>query len=1048
MEWLVILGLGAWVWLQSRRIETLSLKLAELEDRLGLRDVAVPEPGETLAVGPAPEIEEPALLLTDIVVEDELLLDTPLPDASNDAEEAAAPATEWFGWPQPPSLAEGAAAFALAFTLLIPAVADVSAWAANGVTALVALATGAGFALSAWRRWPWLAVMTLTGAYVCFAFALGAGETGRAIALLGVSALGGAGMGWRKPRPDDSDGFGWTQVHAALPGIALVISAVLAIWTWFERGPNGVGLVQPPAALAALIVILACFSVRARAAAAGSLVVAIAALVIGFGAHLNAREGALSIAFYPLALVLAAVVVAAAAFARPEREERTLIAGAGAAGAALLVLLAAFSRADWHSASAWAPLFACAVALWGVAWMQARAGDDTTHDVWAGAGAALALLGAESAFAEMLRPMAHAGLAALFALAFLQWQWRAARYAALGAAALAVAHASGAELFRMAGDGGLTLASALAILTATTIILFGGSRVAARVSSRDPASEGLALGALLLPLVATFMALHLGRQLGWIDEFVTNALRASVLMIAGHIALPRRGREVGLITYWRAHALFAAGLSMIFVWPGVTQNPWWGAEAARIAGPAIFNAQALAFLVPAALAFYAARRTYTLTLTPARLYTLSGGALVLIWAAFEIRRAFQGAEMHTSALGVFEAACYALLVICAALSIAIVARARASKDPERPFTADMLGIMRGATGVALMFAAAMMLVLRHPWWGAQDAALTSASAVGWGAMAQLVAVVLCLWLARVLSVSRPAEPARFAAAAAAALFALSFGFCGVRWLYHRAAMDNGVTLVGLEGLAYAVWPLLFVSVAAYFTARAPGRDTERAYLYDLQAIWAAAIWPALAFAALGLWGLFNPWWGAWPARASNIGGFLTILASFGLAACLSLVAARIPYVHARKWLARGGVSVAAAHLSIAGIMLTRRLFHHEDMTSAPTPTHELWVYVGVWVAIAIAAFIVGTRRGNLGLRWFSIGLSGFSIAYAFALAFTRMSGGPQVAAILGIALTPLVVVWAVRTFKPPARLLRESDFRDVTPSARREKRHGRRYRTP
>jgi hypothetical protein len=1047
MEWLVILGLGAWVWLQSRRIETLSLKLAELERRLGLRDIALPEPGETPAPEPETAPEEPALLLTEVVVEDELLLDTPLPQPSNDIEDEA-PAAEWFGWPQPPTIAEGLAAFALVFTLLIPAIANVSAWSANSLTALVTLATATGFALSAWRRWPWLAVMTLTGAYVCFAFALGAGETGRAIALLGVSAVGGAAMGWRKPRPEDSDGFGWTQVHAALPGIALVISAVLAIWTWFERGPNGVGLVQAPAALAALIVILASLSVRARAAAAASLVVAIATLVVGLGAHLNAREGALSIAFYPLALVGAALVAAASAFTRPEREEHFLIAGAGAAGAALLVLLAAFSRTEWHAASAWAPLFGGAVVLWGVAWMQVRAGDASTYDIWAGAAAVLALLGVESAFAEALRPIAHAALAALFALAFMQWRWRAARYAALAAAALAVAHASGATLFRMAGDGGLTLASALAVLAATAMILFGGSRVAAQVSSRDPTSEGLALGALLMPVVAAFMALHLGYQVGWFDAFVANALRAIVLMVAGHIALPRHGRDVGAITHWRAHALFAAGILLSLVWPGVTQNPWWGVEAARIAGPAVFNAQALAFLAPATLAFYAAQRTYTLTLTPARLYALAGGALVLIWAALEIRRAFQRAEMHAPALGVFEAACYALLAICAALTIAIIARVRASKDPERPFTADMLSIMRGATGIALAFAAAMMLVLRHPWWGAQDAALTSASAVGWGAMAQLVVVVLCLWLARVLSVSRPAEPARFAAAAAAALFALSFGFCGVRWLYHRATMDNGVTLAGLEGLAYAIWPLLFVSVAAYFTARAPGRDTERAYLYDLQAIWATAIWPALAFAALGLWALFNPWWGAWPARASNIGGFLTILASFGLAACLSLVAARVPYVRARKWLARGGVSVAAAHLSIAAIMLTRRIFHRGDMSSAPAPTYELWVYVAVWVAIAIAAFIIGTRRGNLGLRWFSIGLSGFSIAYAFALAFTRMSGGAQVAAILGIALTPLVVVWAVRTFKPPARLLRESDFRDVTPGARREKRHGRRYRTP
>ncbi|HVK80683.1 MAG TPA: hypothetical protein VM915_08715, partial [Verrucomicrobiae bacterium] len=112
------------------------------------------------------------------------------------------------------------------------------------------------------------------------------------------------------------------------------------------------------------------------------------------------------------------------------------------------------------------------------------------------------------------------------------------------------------------------------------------------------------------------------------------------------------------------------------------------------------------------------------------------------------------------------------------------------------------------------------------------------------------------------------------------------------------------------------------------------------------------------------------------------------------------------------------------------------------------PDHELWAYVAVWVASAIAAFAIGTRRGNVGLRWYGIGLTGLSIAYAFALAFTRMSGGPQVGAILAIALTPFVAVWAVRTFEMPTRPLGPSEIGPITPSARRERGRGRRYRSP
>src|SRR5690606_6982624 len=112
-------------------------------------------------------------------------------------------------------------------------------------------------------------------------------------------------------------------------------------------------------------------------------------------------------------------------------------------------------------------------------------------------------------------------------------------------------------------------------------------------------------------------------------------------------------------------------------------------------------------------------------------------------------------------------------------------------------------------------------------------------------LAQAVAVVLALYLGRALSSSREVEPTRFAAASAALLFTWSFGHAAIRWFYHRGYMDHGVPLAGLEGLFHAIWPLAFVLSAAAIAARAPGRDTVRAYLYDLQAICASAIWPAL-----------------------------------------------------------------------------------------------------------------------------------------------------------------------------------------------------------
>lgn len=1038
MEWLVILGLGAWVWLQSRRIRTLTLELAELK-RAAAVTRAAPAAGE----------DEP-FLLTEVVREDELLLDAPLPPASNDEFE---PAPTAFAWPSAPSTQEAATTFGVALILLAPALIDLDALAPGFITALVGGAAALGFAASAFRRWPWLALMTLTGLYLWFAFALGAGDIPRAIALLSFAGLGGAAMALRPPRPEDADGFGWSQVHATLPAIAIVASSVLAIWTWFDRSIDGVGLVRAPAILATGLVLLAALAVRLRAAAPAAFVVSTATLVIGFMAHLNARDGALGAAFYPLILMSAAALAGAAWIARPAPESRGLVAGASAAGAGLLAILAAFSRANWHDAEAFAPLFGIASLLFAAAWLHARESQDVKADpvidAWATAGAALAMLGIESAFSEPIRVVAHAILALAFAAAYARLEWRALHFMAVFAAILALGHAIGPRLFILAADGPITLAAALALLAGAAFLFFAASRFAAHLAPLGATTETLVFAALLAPVIGVFYILHWASGAGILDAFVANALRAAVLLAAGLVMLPRDGALHGDVTRWRGHALLIAGLGFAFFWAGFALNPWWGDEdAAQVNGTALFNTQLLAFLAPAILAFAAAGRSYARDVEPARIYAVSGALLSLAWAVLELRRAFRGAEMAGPQLGVFEAACYGLLLITTALIIALMARVRGSKDRERPFTRDLIAVQRPIAWGALIGALVLMLALRHPWWGAQDAALTTASATGWGVMAQTAGVGLSLWLARILSISRRAEPTRFAAAATATILALSFGLSAVRWLYHRGRMDDGAALIGLEGLAYAVWPLLLVSAAAYVTARAPGRDTERAYLYDLQAIWATAIWPALAFAALGLWGLFNPWWGAWPVRASNIGGFLTILASFGLASCLSVVAARIPYVRARRLLARGGIAMGAAHFSIAAIILTRRIFHRDNMSTAPAATDELWIYVAVWAAIAITAFVVGTRRSNIGLRWFGIGLMALSITYAFALAFTRMNGSAQVGAILSIALTPFVAGWAIRAIKPQSRARRERDFKDLGPSARRDRGRARRYRSP
>ncbi|MBC7767753.1 MAG: DUF2339 domain-containing protein, partial [Phycisphaerales bacterium] len=446
-------------------------------------------------------------------------------------------------------------------------------------------------------------------------------------------------------------------------------------------------------------------------------------------------------------------------------------------------------------------------------------------------------------------------------------------------------------------------------------------------------------------------------------------------------------------------------------------------------------------------ALAAARRLYDRQRIAARVYAASGGVLLLLWIILELRRAFRGADMSAAAVGLFEGACYALVFLAAALTMAAIAKRRAISQAEGPFTHDLLGVSRGFAWFCLVAAGLILLVLRHPWWGLQDSDGSNALSTLLAVLAQPLAIALTLFLGRALSRSRAVEPARFAAASAAILFTWSFGHAAIRWFYHRGYMDNGAPLMQLEGLAHALWPLALVLAASAITARAPGRDTVRAYLYDLQAIWASAIWPAFAFAALGLWLLFNPWWGLAPADVATIPAAILAFAAYLGAAWMSGAAPDVPRLRWAEWLERAATIAIVGHLFFAATLLIRRLYHPADMADGAAGSVEMWVYSAVWALFGAGAFWLGMRRGDPLLRWAGLGLLLLTTLKVFLFDMARLDGVIRVASFVGLGLVLLAIAWAARRFAvapPPA----PGDLLAIKPSARRGRRYGRRQRSP
>jgi uncharacterized membrane protein len=439
---------------------------------------------------------------------------------------------------------------AIAAALIAPTLTGANAWPFGGVVLFVCGVAAAGFGLAAFRRWPWVAAAAMAALYFWFAGALAENQLRRALALLSFAALGGVAIAFRPAQTEPPEGgyFTWRMTHAYLPAIAISVSSVLLIWIWIwlATAPSAIGSIAGPAWVGAMFVALSAAAVRARVAPPPTFTVAVAGLVLGFMLYLQARFhfGPFGDDLYPFVLFCSLVVVASALGAHPHHTARTLIAASGAIGAALLTILAAFSRPDWHSLQAWAPLFIGAAVLFAAAWQSARTAADPRDDhavtLWSGAAAALMLLGVESAIPAEARSAAHAGAALLFASGVVWRGWNGLRFAAITAAAVAIANALSPALIGAVMAGAIPLWGALTVLAATAALLFGAGFFTKR-AGHGATSEALSSAGIIALLIAAYLALSWiatgGAPTPRLDVLSEEALRALILLAGGHIVI-------------------------------------------------------------------------------------------------------------------------------------------------------------------------------------------------------------------------------------------------------------------------------------------------------------------------------------------------------------------------------------------------------------------------------------------------------------------------------------------------------------------------------
>ncbi|MDX2274007.1 MAG: DUF2339 domain-containing protein [Hyphomonadaceae bacterium] len=918
-------------------------------------------------------------------------------------------------------------ALAIGAAMLAPALTNGDAWPSLALTLFICAVAAAGFALAAFRRWSWTALTALAGVYVWFAACVAADELNRAIALLCVGSLGAASLALRPGTDEEkpSAALRWTQVLFAAPTAAICVGSVLMLWTWLSAAPAA-NASPVGAALAALFHAgLAALAIRRRLVHPAAFAVAAGAATLGLLLYVRTRvyfaPGGVELYVWPL--IVAGGLAIAALGARPHHHGRTLVAASGAVSAALLIIIAAFSRPFWTGFDVWCVLLAGALLFVGAAWVTARSVSEPRAswpvDAWVYGAGALALIGMESLAPVLVRPAAHAALALAFAWLATWRGWRGAGVAALSAAAFAFTHAAAPDFSGAVMAGEEPLLRALLFIAAAAAFVFGASQIIKRQAQAPNVGDGLHSAFVLLILLGLFLALrwyasgHAGATL---DPYSENALRALMLMAAGYITLPR-GDDWTIIARIRGHVFFACGLLMALFSSALLFHPWWGEAPANLVSPPLLNANAFALLAPAALSIAAARLLYGTQRFAARAYACAAGLFGLIWAVTEIRFTTHGFDMIGAEVGLLEGDAYGLVFLLGAVLIAVAARLRARTD-DGPFTQDLNLVMRACAFAGLGLCALFLLLSRNAWWGGQNPALSDDVISFFAVLTLAVAVALSLVLGRALSQGPGMDAARFAAACGAALFALAFGHDAIRWLHHLGAMDdNPARMAGLEGFAHALWPLALVLGGAELTRRAPGRDTIRFYLYDLQAIWANAAWPALIWAALGLWLAFNPWWGTDPAFAQGWFAALIGLSAFAIAAWLSLRARQIPHLRAQAWFDHAAMIAATGHVFVALSLIVRRIFHGDDMRAALSGSSlETWSYSALWALFAAIAWMIGSRRRNITLRRAGLALLLFVAGKVLIFDTATLDGVIRAASVIGAGVVLSLVALAARRF--------------------------------
>ncbi|WP_340644941.1 DUF2339 domain-containing protein [Phenylobacterium sp.] len=247
-------------------------------------------------------------------------------------------------------------------------------------------------------------------------------------------------------------------------------------------------------------------------------------------------------------------------------------------------------------------------------------------------------------------------------------------------------------------------------------------------------------------------------------------------------------------------------------------------------------------------------------------------------------------------------------------------------------------------------------------------------------------------------------------AAAALAFAVLWGGMEIRRLFQGVTLDGGVDPVGrAEAAAYAVLLLITARSLVWVARRAAARASRLApQMEDV-----ADLAMMLAFgAAIMIFGYAaNPWWGPINRPLDSVAASALLLVLYALGGGLLIL------LSAESWLGRAAKVLAAMQVFILVTLGVRMAFRGPDLAPADAEARlETWVFSAVWALYGLAVMILGVRRHEIALRWTGLVLLLLTTAKVFLFDMARLDGVIRAASFLALGVLLITGALAARRF--------------------------------